>query len=164
MNMKKIRITWNGEHLRDVYAHATKWQIIKFRLRRFFHKVLIVIATAMAVSFVGLVSFAFGSQMGQVNVIAVPAQDMLPPVLQRIEQCESNGSQLDRNGQVLLHWNDNHSVDVGIFAINEQIWGKMATKMGYDLTVKADNIAFAKFLYANYGTAPWLPSSRCWSR
>jgi hypothetical protein len=34
----------------------------------------------------------------------------------------------------------------------------------YDLTVEADNIAYAKHLYANSGTEAWYSSKACWNK
>lgn len=86
-----------------------------------------------------------------------------PPVLLRIEKCESGGSQYDKSGQVLIHMNSNGTYDTGIFAINS-IWNSLATKMGLDLTKEQDNISFAKWLYANKGTGDWSASAKCWQK
>ena len=96
----------------------------------------------------------------QVTVIATSST----PVIDRIEKCESNNSQFDKNGQVLMMANQNGSVDVGIMQINVRLWGAQASKLGYDLTKQVDNEAFGHWLYANYGTEPWVYSKPCWTK
>lgn len=88
--------------------------------------------------------------------------DSMPPILDRIIKCESGGSQFDKNGQVLLNANDNHTVDEGWGQINLQVWGKKATMMGYDLSKEKDNKEFTKWLFNNYGDQPWYSSKACW--
>ena len=91
------------------------------------------------------------------------------PVLQRIMSCESTGdakakaTQIAKNGQINYHVNSDGTIDLGIGQINSVNFA-LATKLGYDLTKEADNIAFAKWLYANRGTDPWNSSKSCWSR
>jgi hypothetical protein len=93
-------------------------------------------------------------------------QEVNYPVLERIAQCESGGSQFDKNGQVLMRGNTNgrDSVDVGLFQVNLKYHGAEATKMGLDLTKEADNRAYAKFLYQTRGTVDWEASKHCWNK
>jgi hypothetical protein len=94
-------------------------------------------------------------------------EEGIPPVLQRIMGCESQGSRkakgshYDKNGQVLMRSNTNRSVDVGIAQINT-VWFKTANDMGLDITNEEDNKAMAKWIYENEGTGPWYSSQNCW--
>jgi hypothetical protein len=81
---------------------------------------------------------------------------------------EGDGTEIERctwkyaaNGQVLIHVNNNGTVDIGIAQINS-IWFATATKLGYDLTKEKDNIAFAEWLYENKGTSAWDSSRANW--
>ena len=80
------------------------------------------------------------------------------PILDKIAKCESGGSHYDKNGQVLI----NRTQDVGLYQINVPIWGKEATKQGLNLYDEQDNKKFAEWLFLNYGSAPWVHSSKCW--
>jgi hypothetical protein len=40
--MKKVKVLWNGKHLRDVYPHANWFQVLKWKVGKFFRKVVIV--------------------------------------------------------------------------------------------------------------------------
>lgn len=158
---KKLRVTVNGEYLRDIYPHATRFQVFKFRVKVLFQRALMVGA---AVFFTYTV-FALGSQFSQPNITQITAKDIMAPVLEKIAKCESSGSQYQKNGQVVLSANKNGSVDVGKYQINVTIWGKQATKLGYDLTKPEDNRAMAEYLYLNYGTEPWSHTSgTCWTK
>lgn len=43
--MKKIKLFYMGKRLKDIYPHATKWQIFKYKVRKFFEKLFIGIIT-----------------------------------------------------------------------------------------------------------------------
>ena len=90
----------------------------------------------------------------------VEAARPFPAVMARIMKCESN-TMHKRDGQVLMVANTNKSVDIGIMQINS-VHAKDATKLGYDLTIEADNIAYGLHLYATQGTEPWSASRNCW--
>lgn len=94
-------------------------------------------------------------------VIEVPRQ---APVLDRIAKCESGGSHYAKSGQVLVVGNENKSVDVGYYQINAQIWGAKATELKLNLFDEEDNKKFGEYLYATYGTEPWIFSKRCWNK
>ena len=144
--------------------HMTRWERFVHKTKMFFHKVLKVTAGVMAVSFIGLTTFSLGAGFANQNMVNVSGNsESIPPVLQRIAQCESTNSQVDNTGQVVMHANNNGTVDVGRYQINS-IWFKQATELHYDLTKPADNLAFAQWLYANKGTGAWSSSSKCWSR
>lgn len=95
------------------------------------------------------------------EIIEVPIKT-IPPVMQRIAQCESN-NQHTRNGQVIFNANTNKTVDIGKYQINS-IWSKQATDLKLNLSIEADNEAFAMYLYENYGTEPWYSSAKCWNK
>jgi len=160
---KKILITWNGQPLKYVYPYATRWQVFKYKARKFFNRVLIVTAALSILSAVGASSYAFGKIATASKVIEVPADDSAVPVLERIAKCESGGNQYDSTGQVLMHWNKNGTVDVGKYAINN-VWFKQASKLGLDLTKPEDNKAMAVWIYHNKGTADWYASQACWMK
>ena len=84
--------------------------------------------------------------------------------MERIAKCESGNNQFDSTGQVQLNANTNKSVDIGVFQINNKVWGKKATELGYDLMVEKDNRAMAEYIYETRGTEPWGASSKCWSK
>lgn len=160
--MHPIKVFYNGKRLKDIYPHATRFQVLKFRVRRFFRK-LAIVTTSIAI-----LSLAFwaGKTFFPNTAYAVQVQQILTdaplkaPVLDRIAQCESHGSQTDKNGQVLI----NSTHDIGKYQINVQVWGKKATAMGLNLALEADNKTFAEYLYENYGTEPWASSKPCWNK
>lgn len=90
------------------------------------------------------------------------ASTSTPAVLQRIEKCESNDEQFNKDGQVLVHVNKDGSYDIGFGQINS-VWNAEATKLGYDLTKESDNKAFALYLFDQVGSSPWVSSQSCWN-
>ncbi len=94
--------------------------------------------------------------------VIVVQDDTLPPVMQRIAQCESAGQQFARDGQVLR--GKRHPQDTGLFQINAVVWAKQAEALGYDIRTRDGNESMARYLFANYGSVPWQSSAKCWSR
>lgn len=161
--MKSIKVTYMGKRLKDIYPHATKWQVFKYRVRRF----MIQLAWCLVLALVVVGIFEAGRYINppiiytqQEIIKEVPAK---LSVMTRIAKCESNGSHYAKNGQVLVSGNKNGSVDVGLYQINT-IWFREATDMGLNLFVEKDNIAFANHLLDKYGTEPWVWTKPCWNK
>lgn len=159
--MNPIKVFWNGKHLRDIYPHATRFQVFKYRVGRLIRKTLIVagmVATLIAV-------FEMGGLLNPTlhfeRVEAIKEVDRVQPVLERIAKCESGGNHLNKNGQVQMNANTNKTVDVGKYQINS-VWFAKATELGFDLTKEADNEAMALWIYHNRGTGDWSSSAHCW--
>ena len=128
-----------------------------------------VIYTKRAIVIAGVITvFGYGYCAGISSKMAVADTKILfvqststPAVMSRIAHCESNNSQLNKSGQVLINVNTNGTTDIGLYQINS-IHNKQATALGYDLTKRADNIAYAMYLYENNGTGDWQSSAKCW--
>jgi hypothetical protein len=94
--------------------------------------------------------------------VVIVQEDMLPPVLHRIAQCESRGQHFTRDGRVVR--GTQHAADLGLFQINTVVWGKKAQDLGYDLHTPEGNTRMARYLFDNYGSMPWQSSAACWNR
>lgn len=95
------------------------------------------------------------------EIVEVPIIE-IPPVLERIAQCESGNTHY-RHGQVIMNANTNKTVDIGKYQINS-IHSKEATRLGFDLTTEDGNEGYALYLYHNFGTEPWYSSIKCWNK
>lgn len=157
------RIVFNFQPMRNYYPYANTWSIIKWRMARSLRNVSIVLLFAL----VAFISAKIYNALNPITVYAdkiVTVKDTsLSPVMQRILKCESSGSHVRKDGQVVVHVNSNGSYDIGIMQINS-IHNSEATKLGYNLSVEKDNIAYAVYLYENYGTEAWYSSKACWSK
>jgi uncharacterized protein YqfB (UPF0267 family) len=157
--MKKIKCFYMGKRLKDIYPHATRFQVFKFKLRRFLEKVALISFT------VGVVagSFHLGSIMNPVVKVEAQVQEKtIPEVMKRIAICESGGKHFE-NGQVLTRGNKNKTTDVGKYQINS-IHFKEATKLGFDVFSEQGNEDYAMWIYENRGTEPWVYSKKCWQK
>ena len=147
----------------NYYPHATGFKVFKWKLGRCVRNVSILALFAVT----GYGSARVYNYMHPVTVYAEKVVEVTvvakAPVLDRIAICESGNKHIDKTGQVLMKTNDNKSVDVGVMQINS-IWFKKASEMKLDLTKESDNRAFAQYLYANYGTEPWVWSKGCWNK
>lgn len=82
------------------------------------------------------------------------------PILIDVARCESNFHQFDKDGNIVRGMVN--SADVGVMQINEIYHLGPARSMGLDLHTVEGNVAYAKKLYKEQGTAPWKSSSKCW--
>ena len=83
------------------------------------------------------------------------------PVLIEIARCESHMRQFDKDGNVLKN---KTSSAIGIMQIMSSIHDDYADKLGIDIFTMQGNLAYAKHLYEQKGTAPWNASKACWSK
>jgi hypothetical protein len=162
--MIKLTNNWEGRNYMK-YNRDIKTGQFKNKIKSFFKKVLfwsiIILALASTVQYF---RWAYPTTITKEVIKEVLInQEVSYPVLDRIAQCESGNSHLDKNGQVMLRGNTNKSVDVGVFQINS-LWFKKATELGLDLTKEKDNREFATYLYKTYGTEPWVWSKKCWNK
>lgn len=87
------------------------------------------------------------------------------PVMIEIASCESEFTQFDKAGNVLM--NHGGSSATGVFQIMASIHAKPALKMGMDINTIEGNILYARYLYETQGTKPWqadLKSKKCWGK
>jgi len=160
--MKPLKVFYNGKLLREIYPHATRWQVIKYKVRKFFRKVFIV-SGASAIVYVAYLSGGLFNPQVQI----VEAEQPTPAILQRISSCETHGNvkvkgtHYGKSGQVIMSPNTNGTVDVGMYQINS-VWFSQATKLNLDITKPEDNQKMAEWIYANRGTGDWSSSAKCW--
>lgn len=100
------------------------------------------------------------TEIVEVEKVVLVQDDTIPPILKKIAVCESNNSHYDKNGQVLI----NKTQDAGRYQINIPVWGKKAKEIGLNLMDEKDNETMAKWIFLNYGSAPWVASSNCWNK
>jgi hypothetical protein len=160
--MKKLKVFYNGVYLRDIYPHATKWEITKYRFARGIRVLGIqaVIALALLTS----------HQIGQVTVepikvyadkiVEVDRAKVFPQILEKICKAESGSRQFNKNGSV-LRGKENPS-DIGYCQISEVIWNDTARKLGYDIYTEQGNKDMAVWLLEHYGSEPWFLSKHNW--
>jgi hypothetical protein len=84
------------------------------------------------------------------------------PVLVDVAYCESKFTQYNRDGSVLR--GRVNPADVGVMQINEKYHAVTAVRLGYNIYSLEGNMAYARYLYENYGTDPWVHSSKCWNK
>ena len=164
--MRSIKVFYHGKRLKDIYPHATWWEVVKFKTMKFIRKLVILTVALSLFAGVNYGFFHVGRASVEPKIVRAEVEVIKEiegeyPVLNRIAKCESGGKHV-KDGQVIFNANTNKTVDIGLFQINS-IWNKKASEMGLDLTKEADNRAFATWLYKNKGTAPWSASAHCWS-
>ena len=150
-----------GKPLKKVYPHASKWEVFKYKVRKFFISLFTWIA--LIAILVGI--YKIGGILNPSTIVTtaqvIQQVEVKAPVMERIAKCESPTGHY-KNGQVVLLGNKNGSVDIGKYQINNKIWGVKAQELGYNLFIEKDNEAMAFWIYKNYGTDPWIFSKSCW--
>jgi hypothetical protein len=94
--------------------------------------------------------------------VVVVKEDTLPPVMQRIAQCESRGQHFTKEGRVVR--GKRNPQDTGLFQINAVVWAKKAEALGYNIRTPEGNAQMARYIFEHYGSAPWQSSAKCWGR
>ena len=84
------------------------------------------------------------------------------PIMAEIVKCESQFRQFNSDGTTFRGVVNNQ--DVGIAQVNEYYHAKRAKKLGYDIYTIEGNMAYAKLLYKEEGTDPWISSAPCWKK
>ncbi len=164
---RAVRITFLGKELRQVYPHASRWQVAKYRFFRAVRWLLIRTGIAAA-AFTALTGVYFYGQatapnISAINTIVAAPIERIAPVLHRIAVAESGDRQFGRDGQVVIHANSNGTYDTGRYQVNS-IWNKKATEMGFNLMDEKDNEAFAIYLFERFGSEPWSASKSAWNK
>lgn len=81
------------------------------------------------------------------------------PVMSAIAKCESEFMQFNSEGAVLR--GGYRKSMIGIFQV-APLHTPKATALGIDIKTVEGNMAFARHLYEESGTRPWLASRSCW--
>lgn len=172
--MKSIKVFWMGKPLREVYPHATKWQVLKWKIKEFFKKCIRIATWTGLTATILYTTFLAGAYFNPVVSYAIKEKlvtvESEIPVMDRIAGCESEGnpttkgSMFGSNGQVRTNANKNGTTDVGMYQINNDVWGKKATELGYNIFTEEGNRAMAMWIYKNKGTGDWSASAKCWQK
>ena len=115
--MKTLKVFMFGKRLKNVYPHASKWQVFKYRVARFMRKVSLFVG---AIALVGLGiwagSYFFPNTVTAINEIKIDTlpqkvEELKAGVVAELEQCESGGYPSDR-GIIIFDSNDQASIGV----------------------------------------------------
>ncbi len=163
---KAIPITYLGKPLHQVYPHATRWQVIKYKFFKAMRWLLIRTGIAVA-AFTALSGAYFYGQVTAPNLTAINQITVVTikdtaPILKKICMAESGCHQFAKSGLPVMHANKNGSVDIGKYQINSAAWGTKAHELGYDLLTEKGNEDMATWILENKGTDPWFSSSNNW--
>jgi hypothetical protein len=83
------------------------------------------------------------------------------PVMIPIAECESRFRQFNGSGNPL---DGGAGGMIGIYQINASVHDTYAKSLGMDISTVDGNLAYARKLYQEDGTDPWLDSFSCWNK
>ncbi len=81
------------------------------------------------------------------------------PVMVAIARCESGFSQFASDGNPLYGGTGGMA---GVFQIAAAVHNAVAHDLGLNVNTLEGNLAYARYLFEQEGTVPWLASRRCW--
>lgn len=84
------------------------------------------------------------------------------PIMVQIARCESRFRHFDKNDTPIK--GEINSLDIGVMQINAHYHAERALSLGLDIYDFEDNLAYARILYNEQGSAPWISSSACWGK
>lgn len=124
--------------------------------------VAVIIATAIfapsAASAAAAPARFSGSNYGMEERVREYFSDI--PVMIEIARCESEFHQYGKSGQPL---HGGTGTMIGLFQISEILHRDAADNYGWDIDTPDGNMSYARHLYEQNGTAPWLASKHCWN-
>jgi hypothetical protein len=123
--MKKIKVFWGEERLKDIYPYATRWEVIKFRIRKFLKKLLkVVLFIALITVITMYVRWAYPTNVYNVREVITQVDTLTPKikelkreVLDTLQSCESNGSN-EEDG--LIVYDSNKVASIGQFQFQKK--------------------------------------------
>ena len=84
------------------------------------------------------------------------------PIMAEVAKCESHFRQFEKDGSIFR--GKITTKDVGVMQVNEYYHLKRAQKLGFDIHTIEGNMAYARLLFQEEGTDPWVSSSPCWMK
>jgi len=147
MKHKAIKVFFHGERLRDIYPHASKWQVFKWKVRKFIRKVTIVSIACAALYgafVVGSKSFhetAYQAQAEKITTVEVQVDNLSEKIAQikaeaveGIRKCESAGHP-ESDGIIIF--DSNAKASIGSFQFQKTtVQHYMKVLYGKDITPK----------------------------
>ena len=99
--MKKLKVTWNGKKMCEVYPHATRWQVLKFKVARFMRKLGWCFVSVGFLWLVYLAGTFFGAterilfldREVKVDTLSTKVRELKEEVLDGLKACESGGAE-----------------------------------------------------------------------
>lgn len=101
--MKTIKVIWQGKRLKDIYPFPTKWEMVKYKVRCFFHKLLqmtvlttilgVVVTTAFVVGRSSKADVAMAQITG--DTFESKVESLKDGVVDEIAKCESRNASQD---------------------------------------------------------------------
>lgn len=81
-------------------------------------------------------------------------------LMRRIALAESSLSHYNRNGTVKRGYENPD--DIGLFQINQAVWGEEARRLGYDIYEPMGNVLMAMYIRSVQGLSAWSASRNRW--
>jgi hypothetical protein len=175
--MKSIKVFYMGKPLHQVYPHATKWQVLKWKVQEFLKKLIRIItwtgltATIVYLIFMAgatfnpIVSYAVQEKIVQSDSLMKKIKFLQDEVVATIKSCESAGLK-ESDGIIILDSNNKMSIGMLQFQkltvihyykniYGKDITAKEAVEIALDEQLSTE-LATAIIFSTDKGLSNWL--------
>lgn len=110
-----MKIFYNGKRLKDIYPHATRWQMFKFKVRKFFIRTgqiagfIFALYVAAQIGSNVFPSTVYATRDVPVNVFPQKMDELKNDVVTRLMACESGGYS-EEDGIIIFDSNKQASI------------------------------------------------------
>lgn len=172
--MKPLKVYWNGKYLRDIYPFATRYEVFKYRVRKFLRRVVqvSVIAAMLSGVMVGVYQAGKTNTIYAVNTDSFPAKvdNLKNDLVNRLADCERAGYE-EEDAPIVLDTNKKFSIGVMQFQLdtiihyskvlrNENLTKKEATLLALDEQRAKDLAKHIIFQSKNGVEKDWVMCNR----
>lgn len=112
--MKSFKVFQGSKRLKDIYPHATKWQVFKFKTARFLRKLFLISAIAVVAFFVAKTwypdtTYAVQEKLVMVDTLGKKVEELKSDLLSDLSACESGGHK-ESDGIIIFDSNNEASI------------------------------------------------------
>lgn len=137
--MKKLKVLFYGKPMREIYPFATRWEVRKYKARRFLFRLFKWSLGAAVVTGAIYGAFITGQYATASNTVVLDRlpgkiQEMKAEVLARLKDCESKGYK-ESDAPMILDTNKEMSLGKLMFQVKtiqhyeQKLYGKNVTRL-----------------------------------
>jgi hypothetical protein len=112
---KAVKVYLWGERMKDIYPHATKWQVFKYKTAIFLRKLTLALLVALAIALTAINTFPkhqIVDKVIEVDNLDTKIVELKGEVLDTLRSCESRGG---KESDGLITFDSNKQASIGTY-------------------------------------------------